>query len=217
MPCECSGPGWCARHMVNKGERWHELCKTREDYFDVWEMGEGPGQNFTEEQKEDLKKQVGKDAITKCDCNFSMNYDIDTGKGFCDRHKCWKDDRQKKLCQLDREMFDDWEMGDGPGQEDLSEDDKSKLQEKIRREQPGLFKKIWNFSKALKNHVSDGARAVSDEVYEKRLNECDQCVYREGNKCLHASCGCNLTHKAKWNSEQCPIGRWQHDDQPTDQ
>ena len=69
-----------------------------------------------------------------------------------------------------------------------------------------------NFSKALKSHVSDGARTVSDEVYEKRLLECDQCVYREGNRCLHASCGCNLTQKAKWNSEKCPVGRWQHDD-----
>ena len=36
MPCECNGPGWCARHKVDKGKKWHELCKTREDYFDLW-------------------------------------------------------------------------------------------------------------------------------------------------------------------------------------
>src|SRR5262245_11816957 len=43
-PCECAGPGFCARHNVDKGPHWHGLCKTRMDYFAQWEQGRGPGQ-----------------------------------------------------------------------------------------------------------------------------------------------------------------------------
>ncbi len=44
-PCECPAAGWCERHKLNKWvPRWHELCSTRIDYFELWERGEGPGQ-----------------------------------------------------------------------------------------------------------------------------------------------------------------------------
>ena len=233
--CDFNYPegGYCEKHGINKTGRQCFLCKNSKKCFDLFEQvsesenerptlpqleiltgewGELSGEDVTEEVKAIRKAHRREQGITECDCNFSMNYDVDTGRGFCDRHKCWKDDEQKKLCQTDMETFTIWETGNGPGQEELTDKDRELLQEKIKREQPGLFRKIWNFSKALKSHVSDGARTVSDEVYEKRLLECDQCVYREGNRCLHASCGCNLTQKAKWNSEKCPVGRWQHDD-----
>ena len=59
MPCECDGPGWCSRHLVNKGEHWYGLCQTREDYFNLWEMGEGPGQSdLTDEDKENIKNRI---------------------------------------------------------------------------------------------------------------------------------------------------------------
>jgi hypothetical protein len=218
MGCECQNSGWCPRHRINKTEHLHNLCKTDEEYFDIWETGMGPLQDsLTEEERESITDKTKKESITACNCNFSMNYDIDTGKGFCDRHKCWKNDEEKKRCQIDKDLFILWEMGEGPGQEGLSDEHIDELKERIKQEQPGILKKMWNFGKALKNHVSDGIRTVSNEVYEKRLSECDNCVYREENRCLHSSCGCTLTHKAKWNSEKCPIGRWQNDDQFADQ
>jgi hypothetical protein len=42
--CTCPEPGWCERHKVNKTPHWHHLCQTRENYFQAWEQGRGPGQ-----------------------------------------------------------------------------------------------------------------------------------------------------------------------------
>lgn len=42
--CQCGGPGWCERHGVQKTPHYHHLCQTREDYFQLWEQGRGPGQ-----------------------------------------------------------------------------------------------------------------------------------------------------------------------------
>ena len=38
----------CDRHQCWKTEHWHMLCRTREDYFQLWEHGVGPGQNLPE-------------------------------------------------------------------------------------------------------------------------------------------------------------------------
>ena len=136
MSCDCENSGWCTRHMVDKGERWHELCKTREDYYNIWEMGKGPGQeNLTEEQKENIKKR-------------------------------------------------------------------------IREEAPSIIKKAWNFTNALTKFVANSGKRVSKEEYRDRLEECDQCIFRDGEECLHKSCGCLLTLKAQWRTEVCPLGRW---------
>jgi hypothetical protein len=43
--CQCSlEAGHCDRHRVYKTARWKELCRLREDYFQAWEEGRGPGQ-----------------------------------------------------------------------------------------------------------------------------------------------------------------------------
>ena len=44
MPCECAIAGFCKRHGVRKGAAWVALCRSRTDYFRVWEEGRGPGQ-----------------------------------------------------------------------------------------------------------------------------------------------------------------------------
>ena len=45
--CDCKEPGWCERHKCNKSEHRWKLCRTRPDYFDLWEAGCGPGQNLS--------------------------------------------------------------------------------------------------------------------------------------------------------------------------
>ena len=42
--CECHEPGWCDRHQVKKSDRMYELCHSRENYWQAWENGIGPGQ-----------------------------------------------------------------------------------------------------------------------------------------------------------------------------
>jgi hypothetical protein len=44
--CQCEHPGWCERHGVRKSPHLHKLCQTRQDYYDAWEQGRGPGQHL---------------------------------------------------------------------------------------------------------------------------------------------------------------------------
>lgn len=45
--CECTTPGYCARHDCHKTPHWFRLCQKRRDYFDLWEQGIGPGQHIS--------------------------------------------------------------------------------------------------------------------------------------------------------------------------
>lgn len=49
-PCECkmaegANSIFCNRHQCIKSKSLHSLCKTRADYFQMWEDGEGPMQD----------------------------------------------------------------------------------------------------------------------------------------------------------------------------
>lgn len=49
-PCQCSKPEnggviFCDRHQCTKSPSLQQLCKTRMDYFEMWEKGEGPMQD----------------------------------------------------------------------------------------------------------------------------------------------------------------------------
>ncbi len=50
--CECKEPGWCERHRCAKTPHWHVLCRTRADYFALWEEGRGPGQKRIQQSTE---------------------------------------------------------------------------------------------------------------------------------------------------------------------
>lgn len=39
-PCECTEPGWCARHQCEKTRPLFECCQRRPDYYEAWERGE---------------------------------------------------------------------------------------------------------------------------------------------------------------------------------
>ncbi len=53
--CVCPLAGYCERHKVEKSERMHRHCQTRDDYFALWEAGRGPGQHQETNPKEDAK------------------------------------------------------------------------------------------------------------------------------------------------------------------
>ncbi len=40
--CECTEPGWCARHQCHKNRAYFEYCRRLESWFQLWERGEGP-------------------------------------------------------------------------------------------------------------------------------------------------------------------------------
>lgn len=42
--CECTGPGFCKRHGVEKNDFRFNLCQTNSGMFAAWENGFGPGQ-----------------------------------------------------------------------------------------------------------------------------------------------------------------------------
>ncbi len=88
----------------------------------------------------------------------------------------------------------------------LSEADKTK--ETIVRNKPKKLRLLWNFAKAVTKYVYSGLKNVSEKVYKERLSVCETCVFRQNDKCLHKSCGCSLTEKAQWKSEECPEGKW---------
>lgn len=76
----------------------------------------------------------------------------------------------------------------------------------MEKKKPGIFKKATNFVKAVTKHASNDFKKVPIEEYKKRLIECSTCEFHEESKCL--KCGCFLTQKAWWQSEDCPIDKW---------
>ena len=54
--CECSMAGFCLRHRVDKTPHLKHLCETREEYFNAWELGRGPGQMASNADKESQRK-----------------------------------------------------------------------------------------------------------------------------------------------------------------
>lgn len=78
---------------------------------------------------------------------------------------------------------------------------------------PSTARQVFNFTKALIEHVKSGARFVSREELERRLDICALCEHRAENRC--SICGCYLIDaptgqggKAEWADQACPIGKW---------
>lgn len=42
--CPIIGGGLCPRHQMVKPAHWVRLCVAKDNYFEAWEVGKGPGQ-----------------------------------------------------------------------------------------------------------------------------------------------------------------------------
>ncbi len=71
---------------------------------------------------------------------------------------------------------------------------------------PGTIKIGANFAKALAAHVVDGAQKSEPAVFEHRLQQCELCDQRNGDRC--AVCGCFIAKKAEWKEQVCSLGKW---------
>lgn len=69
-------------------------------------------------------------------------------------------------------------------------------------------KYIKNFLRFLFLNIKSGFKMVGYEDYQNRLFICHGCIfYNEGlERCT--DCGCWVTNKAKYKTEDCPQGYW---------
>jgi len=67
--CECTEPGWCERHGVEKNANWFHQCQTRQVIFNLWERGLGPGQEIVATAGEAPVKDgsASKALVTPCE------------------------------------------------------------------------------------------------------------------------------------------------------
>lgn len=72
--------------------------------------------------------------------------------------------------------------------------------------EPGLLKKAANFAAAVTAHARSGFKTLSADEVDARLAACATCAQNNGGRC--AACGCFLAAKAKWATQDCPLGRW---------
>lgn len=135
--------------------------------------------------------------FTSCEC---------TEPGWCARHRCQKSDGLFHLCQRSRDAFAAWENGRGPC---FADPDHPPVDGEHANE-PGLIRRAVNFGSALVRHAADGLRHVSDEEYAARLKVCEVCSSCDLERfvCREPACGCQLRTKARWQSENCPLGKW---------
>ena len=74
------------------------------------------------------------------------------------------------------------------------------------KEKPGLLKQAMNFAKSTAKHVKNGMQRVSTEKLRKRLEICNHCDRLNKGRC--SECGCFVSVKAAWESEECPLKKW---------
>jgi hypothetical protein len=77
-----------------------------------------------------------------------------------------------------------------------------------KRRRPRLIRKISNLAKATIKHINDNMTIVTTDQYEERISICSDCSLREKDECTHPSCGCVISRKAWWRSEDCPEEKW---------
>lgn len=72
---------------------------------------------------------------------------------------------------------------------------------------PTLAQQAINFTKAMAYHAASGAKTVSEETAQVRLDTCALCPNRAGDRCT--MCGCYLASKAVLQTSECPAGYWE--------
>lgn len=75
-------------------------------------------------------------------------------------------------------------------------------------EYPSLGRRALNLAGAVASHVASGLAVVDDGEKVRRIGICRSCpsyAAAEG-RCLE--CGCYMEIKARWESGDCPSGRW---------
>lgn len=73
---------------------------------------------------------------------------------------------------------------------------------------PSIVVMGGNLVKAVAKDVVNLRKRVDSEIYQKRINQCNVCDMRNGDRCTSPKCGCFISTKAWWESERCEEGKW---------
>ena len=83
---------------------------------------------------------------------------------------------------------------------------------KLYKTFPSKIQQAKNFSKAAVKYAKSGFKNRTKEEIEAIKKICEPCdaYYTKGitPRCKH--CGCCINLKVKWDSEDCPIGKWKN-------
>ena len=112
--------------------------------------------------------------------------------GWCERHKMQKVGRLFDICKLDN---------------DLGARYRKLWDEKVaEKEFAPVAQQAVSFFKSLAKHMMNGFKYASDDEYKRRLEICNECESNRNDRCVE--CGCFVSIKAKWASEECPLRKW---------
>lgn len=75
-----------------------------------------------------------------------------------------------------------------------------------------MFEKIINFNESVNRYINSGQSEVSDRIFLDRINICKNCEHFNRLLTQCRECGCFLYIKARWSTEECPLGRWKRVD-----
>ena len=71
--------------------------------------------------------------------------------------------------------------------------------------------RIFRFIKALFRYAIHGQfKNTTFKEYAERINVCAECDKLNSTKWTCGVCGCYLTKKAKWRTEDCPLAKWKN-------
>lgn len=77
----------------------------------------------------------------------------------------------------------------------------------IRGPAISLRHQLLNFTQATIGHALNGLKNVGEEELNRRKSICSTCPEHENGRCK--KCGCFTNLKASWESEKCPLGKWE--------
>jgi hypothetical protein len=73
---------------------------------------------------------------------------------------------------------------------------------------PTKLEKLGNLTKATLSFIKSGLKKSSNEVYDSRVLTCLGCTEYDSKDDECNKCGCDITIKASWLSEECPLDKW---------
>lgn len=88
----------------------------------------------------------------------------------------------------------------------MAKDASDKSSRHAPQQMPRFSRQAWNLARSLADFIADGCKTVSEDQYRRRLQICDTCDRRRGNRCR--ACGCRLSLKARGRAFRCPDGKW---------
>ena len=76
------------------------------------------------------------------------------------------------------------------------------------KKEVNIVKKAWNLTKAITKYAAYGFKTVPVDVYTDRMVECNKCEHLVKDRGACGLCGCDISVKGQWSTEECPDGRW---------